>query len=180
MVGGRWLQGFAAAAALSLLCSCGGDTAPRGSGAASAPRAGTPAVRGKPRGSVTVDLGSLQSETAEYQGQGRNLFAFGGGAATPTSPAVTAPPRRTVEAPATSRPAPAARVNLEFAGYVEKPKAGGGKVKYAIFLNGQEILTGTEGGVVANRYRVVEIGLESVTVSVEGSSATQRIPLKSK
>jgi hypothetical protein len=33
---------------------------------------------------------------------------------------------------------------------------------------------------VANRFTVIEIGLESVTVSPSGSSATQRIPLQSK
>jgi hypothetical protein len=33
---------------------------------------------------------------------------------------------------------------------------------------------------VANRFTVIEIGLESVTVSPSGSSTTQRIPLQSK
>jgi hypothetical protein len=37
-----------------------------------------------------------------------------------------------------------------------------------------------EGEMLANRFTVVEIGLESVTVSATGSSATQRIPLQSK
>lgn len=71
-----------------------------------------------------------------------------------------------------------ARVNVKYAGYVEKTEVSGDKSKYAIFLDGNEIFAGAEGEIVANRFTVVEIGLESVTVSAEGSRATQRIPLQ--
>jgi hypothetical protein len=67
---------------------------------------------------------------------------------------------------------------LKFAGFVEKSQPEGDSKKYAVFLAGAEILTGAEGELVANRYKIVEIGLESVTVSVEGSSGTQKIPLR--
>jgi hypothetical protein len=69
---------------------------------------------------------------------------------------------------------------MKYAGFLEKTGPDGGKAKYAIFLDGNEILAGTEGELLANRFTVVEIGLESVTVSPTGSSATQRIPLQSK
>jgi hypothetical protein len=69
-------------------------------------------------------------------------------------------------------------VSVKYAGFVEKTEAAGDKSKYAIFLDGNEIFAGTEGETIANRFTVVEIGLESVTVSAEGSSATQRIPLQ--
>jgi hypothetical protein len=55
----------------------------------------------------------------------------------------------------------------------------GGTKKYAVLLDGTEILTGAEGDLVANRYRIVQIGLESVTVGVAGSNDTQQIPLRS-
>jgi hypothetical protein len=71
-----------------------------------------------------------------------------------------------------------ARVNVKYAGFVEKTEVSGDKSKYAIFLDGNEIFAGAVGEIVANRFTVVEIGLESVTVSAEGSSATQRIPLQ--
>jgi hypothetical protein len=68
---------------------------------------------------------------------------------------------------------------LKFAGFVEKPLSeGSDSKKYAVFLSGAEIFTGAEGEMVANRYKIVEIGLESVTISVEGSSGTQKIPLR--
>ncbi len=69
---------------------------------------------------------------------------------------------------------------MKYAGFLEKTRPDGGKAKYAIFLDGNEILAGTEGELLANRFTVVEIGLESVTVSPSGSSVTQRIPLQSK
>jgi len=69
-------------------------------------------------------------------------------------------------------------VNLKYAGFVEKTESSGDKSKYAIFLDGNEILAGAVGEMLANRFTVVEIGHESVTVSAKGSSATQRIPLQ--
>ena len=68
---------------------------------------------------------------------------------------------------------------MKYAGFVEKTGADGAKAKYAIFLDGNEILAGAEGETVANRFRVVEIGLESVTVAAAGSETTERIPLQS-
>ena len=87
-----------------------------------------------------------------------------------------APPTHT---PTAGRPAPASRLNVKYAGFLEKTQADGAKAKYAIFLDGNEILAGAEGETVGNRFRVVEIGLESVTVSAEGTNVTQRIPLHS-
>jgi hypothetical protein len=67
---------------------------------------------------------------------------------------------------------------LKFAGFVEKTEPGGANKKFAVLLDGEEILTGAEGDVVGNRYKIVEIGLESVTVALEGSPFTQKIPLR--
>jgi hypothetical protein len=131
----------------------------------------------------------MLSPVPEYEGVGRNLFAFGaarraGGGAqvepptvvAPTTPeVVTRPPR-----PAPRQPAPAARLDMKYAGFLEKTRPDGMKQKYAIFLDGNEILAGAEGELVANRFTVVEIGLESVTVASSGTNVTQRIPLQSK
>ena len=119
----------------------------------------------------------MQTETPEYQGQGRNIFDFGRAArVVETQPNVVdetppAPITTTIGTP------PGPRINLKFAGMVVKPK-GDMKIKYAILLDGQYIYTGAEGEVVGNRYRIVEIGVESVTVALANSSATQRLPLK--
>ena len=129
----------------------------------------------------SLDLASLLKEIPEYAGRGRNLFAFGSLPAVsaptvtpPTTPPTPPPTRR----PPVSTTSPAG-VDLKFAGYVETKTPEGEMKKYAVFLDGSEILTGAEGDLVANRYRIVQIGLESVTVGVQGSETTQRIPLRS-
>ena len=131
----------------------------------------------------SVDLAGLLTEIPEYSGSGRNLFDYGPPPVGDTPPRPT--PRPTPPTPTrTTRPAPPrtptpARINLKFTGFVETRTQSGEKKKYAVFLDGQEILTGAEGDLVANRYEIVQIGLESVTVGVRGSDQTQRIPLRS-
>jgi len=159
-----------------IACDQAPDTAATRS---SSSRAG--ARRSRAEGSVqeSVDLASLLSEIPEYRGSGRNLFDFGRlPVVAPTTRETPPPPRQPTTrptAPTTSAP----RVDLKFAGYVETKTVGGETKKYAVFLDGTEILTGAEGDLVANRYKIVRIGLESVTVGVPGSNDTQRIPLRS-
>lgn len=175
-----------AAVFLALLTGCSRPSPPSPGAAATAPaRPSRRAPAAKLRESANVDLDRLAAETPEYEGQGRNLFAFGRGRASgaqadasPTPVAPTPPPMPVEVGPSTSAVPAAPRIDLKFAGYIERPFPDGKKVKYAIFLDGQQVLTGAEGEVVANRYRIVEIGLESVTVAPTGSNTTQRIPLK--
>ena len=52
-------------------------------------------------------------------------------------------------------------------------------LKVAVLLNERkEVLTGGVGEVVANRFRIVSIGLESVDLQDMGSDRVQRIPLE--
>jgi len=135
-----------------------------------------------------LDLEAMLSPVPEYEGVGRNLFAYGPPRRPANAVAERAEPQpvETAPRPAPPRPAPrtgpspSARLDMKYAGFLEKTGPDGDKAKYAIFLDGNEILAGTEGEMVANRFTVIEIGLESVTVSPSGSSATQRIPLQSK
>ncbi len=139
---------------------------------------------GRPSAPVKADLDlrAMLPPVPEYEGRGRNLFAYGPvRRATPTRPTPTTTPGaqvRTTTIPRTAPGRPATRVNVKYAGFVEKTETTGDKSKYAIFLDGNEIFAGAEGDTIANRFTVVEIGLESVTVSAKGSSATQRIPLQ--
>ncbi len=164
--------------AVGLGYSCAPSDAPADAPAdRSARRRGGPApVKGD------LDLRAMLPPVPEYEGQGRNLFAYGPvRRATPTPPTPTTTPRaqvRTTTIPRTAPGRPTARVNVKYAGFVEKTETTGDKSKYAIFLDGNEIFAGAEGDTIANRFTVVEIGLESVTVSAKGSSATQRIPLQ--
>jgi len=171
---------------VGLSCACGAtDPAPGPAGSQ------TPAARrgAAPRTDLgqDLDLMAMLAPVPEYEGSGRNLFTYGAVDRQPQ--AGTVAPRPTAERPtnratprggtgrAQPRPAQANRLGVQYAGFVEKTRTSGAKEKYAIFISGSEILTGAEGDNLGN-FTVVEIGLESVTVTARGSSATTRIPLE--
>ena len=167
--------------ALTLAYGCASEPAP--STEPSERRAPRRGGRAAPPIDSELDLQAMLSPVPEYEGQGRNLFIpeprSTRSAALPPPPTRTSqtrpPAPRTAPRPA---PRPSTRSDVKYAGFVEKTTPTGGKAKYAIFLDGNEILAGAEGETVANRFTVIKIGLESVTVSAEGSSTTQRIPLQ--
>jgi hypothetical protein len=189
---------FLLAGAFAGSCAGTGDAGGGGgaNSAATAGAGGPKASGGKtPAGGASagteLDLQAMLAPVPEYEGAGRNLFAFGAARrAASQAPEIEPPPvepapREIVTLPP-QRPSPrlggpsSARLDMKYAGFLEKTGADGVKSKYAIFLDGNEILAGAEGELIANRFKVVEIGLESVTVSPSGSNATQRIPLQSK
>ena len=162
-----------------------GSCAPDPAGApATSTTSDRPSTNRSSRGGDGLDLRGMLTPVPEYEGTGRNLFAYGAiPRPTPpprpqTSPRPTPTVRATTTIPRNVPRGPNTRINVQYAGFVEKTEPTGEKAKYAIFLDGNEILAGAEGEKVQNRFTVVEIGLESVTVSAEGSTTTQRIPLK--
>jgi hypothetical protein len=126
-----------------------------------------------------IDLGRLAARgPAPTLGQ-RDIFDFGPPPATPPPP-VSHP--RVVEAtpgvpetPPPPTPVPLAPINVKYIGTLE----GRGGLKVAVFLtDDREVLTGQTGEVIANRYRIVRIGLESVDLQDLGSGQTRRVPLR--
>lgn len=113
----------------------------------------------------------------------RDIFAFGPPptqARPPGPPPTAAPPPSLAAgpppAPVPTGPPPPPPLNVKFIGSVEDKLRG---LKVAVLLTDrQEILTGKAGDVVANRLRIVSIGLESVDVQDVGASGVRRIPLK--
>jgi hypothetical protein len=176
-------------AGLSVSCRTPRTVSESDPSASASPRPSSPRRAGpREEPAAAVDLEALLAPVPEYAGTGRNLFAFGRERSAGTSASDTGAVEPPIALPATTsiptpRPAPSApgggRLAVKYAGFLEKTGADGAKAKYAIFLDGNEILAGAEGEIVANRFTVVEIGLESVTVSTQGSSTTQRIPLQS-
>jgi hypothetical protein len=174
-----------ASVVLSLGIACSSPESPAGS---ASPSASTSRREGR-TADVPPDLVGMLSPVPEYVGNGRNLFAFGpprssGGPVPSLTESVepetpVAPPTIPIPTPRPTTPSAGARLAVKYAGFLEKTGPDGGKAKYAIFLDGNEILAGAEGEIVANRFTVVEIGLESVTITARDSSATQRIPLQS-
>jgi hypothetical protein len=152
-----------------------------------------PAVLGRPRAERAlvpvprIDLARIDAPRGDNPAGRRDLFAFGR-AAEPeqdrTPPAVVAVPPPAAPGP---RVVPGETVpgtpvtpslpplNLKYIGSVEN-KAG---IKVAVLLTDRrEVLTGQAGQVVANRYRIARIGLESVDLEDVGSGQSRRIPLK--
>jgi hypothetical protein len=135
-----------------------------------------------------IDLARLDQPAGVDEAGRRDLFAFGGQA----EPAPEPLPRVTVPTPAPAGPAGATGgldaaadahlgtpalppLNLHYIGSVESARG----VKVAILVTDRrEVLTGQAGEVVANRYRIARIGLESVDLEDVGTGQSRRLPLR--
>jgi hypothetical protein len=125
-----------------------------------------------------IDLGRLEAQRPDAPAGRRDVFDFGAAAqptrsvSTPAVPVATMPVVPVETAP-TSPPVPA--LNVKFIGAVEDKKG----MKVAILMTDKkEILTGQAGDVVANRLKIIKIGLESVDVQDVGGGSVRRIPLR--
>jgi hypothetical protein len=66
-------------------------------------------------------------------------------------------------------------MNIKYIGAFEGRRG----LKVAVLMTDRkEVLTAQAGQVVANRYRIVRIGVESVDVQEVGSEQVRRIPLR--
>ena len=109
----------------------------------------------------------------------RDIFDFGAPEPVPMPKVAPAPPP--VEAAPTAPPVTAPPVpslpplNVKYIGAFEGKRG----LKIAVLMTDRkEVLTGQAGEVVANRIKIVRIGLESVDVQEVGSDQVRRIPLK--
>jgi hypothetical protein len=155
------------------------DSAPAVSPSASA--AEPPRAVGRPEGDVPrIDLARLDRPRPDSGVGHRDLFDFGAEPAPPPSRerpvetvapvAVETPPPVTV-----ATPPPLAPLNIKYIGAFESKRG----LKVAVLMTDRkEVLTAQAGEVVANRYRIVRIGLESVDVQEVGTDQVRRIPLK--
>jgi hypothetical protein len=72
-------------------------------------------------------------------------------------------------------PPPLPPLNIKYIGVLENKRG----LKVAVLMTDRkEVLTGQVGEVVANRLKIVRIGIESVDVQEVGSEQVRRIPLK--
>ena len=137
-----------------------------------------------------IDLARIDGARAESEAGRRDLFTFGTTAPSedvdvtppPVAAATTSPggtagapegmPGALASGPVTPSLPP---LSLKYIGSVEN-KSG---VKVAVLVTDKrEVLTGQAGQVVANRYRIARIGLESVDLEDVNSGQSRRIALK--
>lgn len=131
-----------------------------------------------------VDLARLDRPRPDADAGRRNLFDFGSAPAPPP----VAPPVVVATPPAQGRPgldpldaagAPVVPtlppLNVRYIGSVENAAG----VKVAVLVTDrQEVLTGQPGQVIANRYRIARIGLESLDLEDVATGQSRRLPLK--
>lgn len=131
-----------------------------------------------------IGLARLDAPRGTGEAGRRNLFGFGvvPEEPRPTPPVVATPP---------PTPPPGAMaggmgsdgtftpslppLNLKYVAWVQNARG----VKIAVFVTDRrETLTGQAGQVVANRYRIARIGLESVDIEDVNTGQSRRIPLR--
>jgi hypothetical protein len=123
-----------------------------------------------------IGLDRLQKPYGGIEMGKRDIFDFGPAPPTPPPPPAPPTPIPTAVAEATPMAPTLPPMNVKYIGSLADNEKG---VKVAILLNDRrEVLTGGVGEVVANRFRIVSIGLESVDLQDMGSNRVQRIPLK--
>lgn len=139
----------------------------------------------------TQTLAKLQAVT--LSGGGRSLFDFGAAAAAPVDvpkgPIIKPKPKpkgnypfygpvKPVEKPVTAEvkppPPPPPPIPLKFYGFVTSKRDGS---KRAFFMEGEEIYIAGEGDLMKKRYKVVKIGVNSVTVEDTQHKSQQALPL---
>jgi hypothetical protein len=149
--------------------------------------ANRPGQRGRATELVGIDLARLDTRGDTLKAGKRDIFDFV--ALPPPPPPPTAPPAPpTTLSPTQQAEAEKQRMdeerrralppplNVKYIGAMEDKHQG---LKVAILLTDrQEILTGRPGEVVANRLKIVAIGLESVDVQDVGWPNVRRIALK--
>jgi hypothetical protein len=152
---------------------------------------GAPAVRSRarpaaPTGPVPrIDLARLDEPPSDVEIGRRDLFAYGALRRAVEAADTAAPPTASAQPPrpdttATRGPAGGAGsglppMNLRFIGSVGNEQ---GVTVAVLVTERNEVLTGQPGDVIANRYRIAKIGIESVDLEDVGTGQSRRIPLK--
>lgn len=148
----------------------------RGPASAAAARAASDPA---PEPVARIDLDRLPRDQPQLDVGRRDIFAFGPPPTLPPTPRPAATPTPVIDPmAAAATPPPVARLpplNLKFIGSVEN----GQGLRVAVLVTDKnELLTGQAGEVLANRYKIAKIGLESVDLEEVGTGQTRRIPLK--
>lgn len=141
--------------------------------------------QGAPAAVPRVGLARLDAPRSDAEAGRRNLFDFGREPAPEGPVAVATPlPAPTVRPALTPEMAAAAGgpvvpslppLNVRYIGSVDN----GTGMKVAVLVTDrQEVLTGQPGQVIANRYRIARIGLESVDLEDISTGQSRRIPLR--
>jgi hypothetical protein len=135
----------------------------------------------------TIDLARLEAKPEASEAGGRDIFLFGPSPARAKEIAAEAAAAQAAEAAARAAappapipeatPTPFPTMELRYFGSVDVGRG----VTAALFeTERNEILKGTAGELIANRYKITRIGFESVDVEDVLGGGSRRLPLKAK
>ena len=121
---------------------------------------------------LRVDL-LERSKHVQYAGESRNIFQFY------TPPPPPAPARAPVSpTPASAPPSPSVpqpvNIPLKFYGVASGP---GTSYKKAFLTDGEEIFIGEEGDLIANRYKIIQIRVNSIEMEDSRDNRRQQLQL---
>ena len=131
-----------------------------------------------------IGLARLDDPVTDVEIGHRDLFAYGplrrsatsAEAPPPAPPRVARPPTAIPSRDLASRTGSSLPpLNLKFIGSVGNEQ---GVTVAVLVTERNEVLTGQPGDVIANRYRIERIGIESVDLEDVGTGQSRRIPLK--
>ncbi len=114
-----------------------------------------------------------RSKHVKYAGESRNIFQF---YTPPPPPAPATAPG--IESPVPDRPSSPApqpiNLPLKFYGVASRP---GSSHKKAFLTDGEEIFIGEEGDMIAKRYKIIRIGVNSIEMEDSQDKRRQQLPL---
>ena len=128
-----------------------------------------------------IDLARLDAPAGETKAGQRDIFEFGRPPVIEPLPTPIPAPTAIVMTDLDPTPPPVAQLpalTVKFIGSIDNSRG----VKVAVLLTDpqKEILTGQVGEVIANRYRISKIGLESVDLEDVTNGQTRRVALRSR
>jgi hypothetical protein len=126
------------------------------------------------------DTAMTRTENLVYSGSGRNIFSVTDTPPPPSMPRNVPPPRPKGVAAAMPVPPPGPLppppINLKFFGTA---KRSGGDVQ-AFLLSGEDVFLASAGEIVAHKYRIVVINVNSIQVQDLQNNNTQTLPLQTQ
>ncbi|MCZ6752428.1 MAG: hypothetical protein O7E51_11435 [Acidobacteria bacterium] len=150
------------------------DSAPGSRRASSPSRDGTLSQQQLAALDPTLRVDLLErSKHVKYAGESRNIFQF----YTPPPPSAPAAAPM-IESPVPARPSPSAPqpldIPLKFYGVASRP---GTSHKKAFLTDGEDIFIGEEGDLIAKRYKIIQIRMNSIEMEDSRDKRRQQLPL---
>lgn len=125
------------------------------------------------------EVAMIRTESLVYSGTGRNIFSAVYTPSAPVAKKFTPPPTPPARPaytppPGPPLPPPPPPINLKFFGTATRSNG----ARQAFLLSGDDVYLAAQGDIVARKYKIGNIGTNSVSVTDLTSNNTQTLPLQ--